>query len=179
MELGNRLTERMRSKGPYLALHLRMEEDVWVRSGCLPGLTKKYDDIIHEERKKRPELLSGRNTLNFHDRKVAGLCPLTSVEITRLLKALEAPRNTRIYWAGGEPLGGDLAMKPILDEFPYMYNKENISLPGELDQFAHRASILAALDFIVAENSDVFMQSHGGNMGRALQVNDITIQSSK
>ncbi|KMZ61114.1 Peptide-O-fucosyltransferase [Zostera marina] len=169
MELGNKLTERMRSEGPYLALHLRMERDVWVRTGCLPGLTEYYDDIIYDERKNRPDLLSGRTNMEYHQRKLAGLCPLTSVEISRLMKALGVPRNTRIYLAGGEPFGGEVAMKPLLQEFPYMYNKENISLPGELEQFADRASILAALDFIVAENSDVFMQSHGGNMGRALQ----------
>jgi hypothetical protein len=29
-ELGNKIAERMKSKGPYLALHLRMEKDVWV-----------------------------------------------------------------------------------------------------------------------------------------------------
>ncbi|GJW29449.1 GDP-fucose protein O-fucosyltransferase [Tanacetum coccineum] len=29
-ELGNKLTERMRSKGLYPALHLRMEKDVWI-----------------------------------------------------------------------------------------------------------------------------------------------------
>lgn len=28
LELGNKLTERMRSKGRFLALHLRMEKDV-------------------------------------------------------------------------------------------------------------------------------------------------------
>ncbi|KAJ6303258.1 hypothetical protein OIU77_017190 [Salix suchowensis] len=36
LELGNKLAERMRNKGPYLALHLRMELDVWVRTGCNP-----------------------------------------------------------------------------------------------------------------------------------------------
>nr|GEV28296.1 GDP-fucose protein O-fucosyltransferase [Tanacetum cinerariifolium] len=32
-KLGNKFAERMRSKGLYLALHLRMEKAVWVRTG--------------------------------------------------------------------------------------------------------------------------------------------------
>lgn len=82
--LGNRLAERMRSKGPYLALHLRMEKDVWVRTGCLPGLSPEYDEMINNERKQRPELLTGRSNMTYHERKLAGLCPLNALEVTRL-----------------------------------------------------------------------------------------------
>lgn len=42
-------------------------------------------------------------------------------------------------------------------------------MPGELEPFANRASLMAAIDYIVSENSDVFMPSHGGNMGHAIQ----------
>lgn len=168
-ELGNKLTERMRSKGPYLALHLRMEKDVWVRTGCLPGLSSKYDQIIYNERKSRPELLTSRSNMTYHDRKLAGLCPLNAVEVTRLLKALRAPKDARIFWAGGDPLGGKEALLPLTKAYPYLYNKQDLALPGELEPFANKASIMAALDYIVSENSDVFMPSHGGNMGRAIQ----------
>jgi len=82
-ELGDKLAARMRSKGPYLALHLRMEKDVWVRTGCLPGLSHEHDEIIHEERKLRPELLTARSNMTYHERKLAGLCPLNAVEVTR------------------------------------------------------------------------------------------------
>ncbi|KAK0579098.1 hypothetical protein LWI29_021047 [Acer saccharum] len=47
LELG---TDRMRNKGSYLALHLRMEKDVWVRAGCLPGLSSENDEMINNER---------------------------------------------------------------------------------------------------------------------------------
>ncbi|XP_043690876.1 O-fucosyltransferase 20-like [Telopea speciosissima] len=169
LELGNKLADRMRSEGPYLALHLRMEKDVWVRTGCLPGLSREYDEIIRNERKLRPELLTARSNMTYHDRKLAGLCPLNALEVTRLLKALEAPRNATIYWAGGLPLGGREALLPLIREFPHFYNKNDLALPGELEPFANRASLLAAIDYIVSENSDVFMPSHGGNMGHAIQ----------
>ncbi|XP_016472313.1 O-fucosyltransferase 20 [Nicotiana tabacum] len=169
LELGNKLTERMRSKGPYLALHLRMEKDVWVRTGCLPGLSHEYDEIINNERKRRPDLLTSRSNMTYHDRKLAGLCPLNALEVTRLIKALGAPKGARIYWAGGIPLGGKEALQPLTKEFPHFYNKEDLALTGELEPFAKKASLMAAIDYIVSENSDVFMPSHGGNMGHAIQ----------
>uniref|UniRef100_A0A5B7A0J4 O-fucosyltransferase family protein n=1 Tax=Davidia involucrata TaxID=16924 RepID=A0A5B7A0J4_DAVIN len=169
LELGNKLTERMQSKGPYLALHLRMEKDVWVRTGCLPGLSHEYDEIINNERKLRPELLTSRSNMSYHDRKLSGLCPLNVLEVTRLLKALGAPKNAIIYWAGGNPFGGKEALLPLTREFPHFYNKEDLALPGELEPFANKASFMAAIDYVVSENSDAFMPSHGGNMGHAIQ----------
>ncbi|KAK7317290.1 hypothetical protein RJT34_01383 [Clitoria ternatea] len=168
-ELGDKIAERMKSKGPYIALHLRMEKDVWVRTGCLPGLSPEYDEIVNSERIQRPELLTARSNMSYHERKLAGLCPLNAVEVTRLLKALEAPKNAKIYWAGGQPLGGKEALLPLIHEFPHLYSKEDLSLPGELEPFANKASLMAAIDYIVSEKSDVFMPSHGGNMGHAIQ----------
>ncbi|XP_047313942.1 O-fucosyltransferase 20-like [Impatiens glandulifera] len=170
LELGNKLAERMRSKGPYLALHLRMEKDVWVRTGCLPGLKPEYDEIIRRERELRPELLTSKTNMTAHERRLSGLCPLNAMEVTRLIKALGAPKDARIYWAGGEPFGGKLeALMPLIKEFPNLFNKEELALEGELDMFKNRASLMAAIDYIVAEKSDVFMASHGGNMAHAIQ----------
>ncbi|CAI9764659.1 unnamed protein product [Fraxinus pennsylvanica] len=168
-EFGNKLTERMKTEGPYLALHLRMEKDVWVRTGCLPGLTPEYDKMINDERRRRPELLTSRSNMTYHERKLAGLCPLNALEVTRLLKALGAPKGTRIYWAGGIPLGGKEALLPLKRVFPYLYNKEDLALPEELKPFEKKASLMAAIDYIVSEKSDVFLASHGGNMGHAIQ----------
>lgn len=83
LELGNKLASRMRNQGQYLSLHLRMEKDVWVRTGCLPGLTPEYDEIVNSEREAHPELLTGRSNMTYHERKLAGLCPLTALEVTR------------------------------------------------------------------------------------------------
>jgi len=90
--------------------------------------------------------------------------------IYRLLKGLGAPKNARIYWAGGQPLGGKEALLPLIQDFPHFYSKEDLALPGELQPFANKASIMAAIDYIISEKSDVFMPSHGGNMGHAIQV---------
>ncbi|KAI5065271.1 hypothetical protein GOP47_0019966 [Adiantum capillus-veneris] len=169
MELGNKLARRMWEGGPYVALHLRLEKDVWVRTGCLPGLGAGFDDEVRHARIDNPQLLTGRSNMTYTERKLAGLCPLNAAEVARLLKGLGAPRSTRIFWAGGKPLGGDLALKPLINEFGHLYNKEKLALPGELEPFANKASSLAAIDYAISLHSDVFMPSHGGNMAKSLQ----------
>ncbi|XP_077227914.1 O-fucosyltransferase family protein [Tasmannia lanceolata] len=168
-EVGNRLARRMWTKGPYMALHLRLEKDVWVRTGCLPGLGFEYDNIITKDREFQPELLTGKMNMSYHRRKLAGLCPLNGLEVAIMLKALGAPRNARVYLAGGEPFGGERALQALKGEFPNMINKEMLASKGELAPFASRSSALAAIDYIVSLNSDVFIPSHGGNMGRVMQ----------
>ena len=87
------------------------------------------------------------------------------------MKALGAPRSARIYNAGGEPFGGQKALQPLVSEFPNLVTKEMLAREGELSPFVNKSSALAAIDYIVSLSSDVFVPSHGGNMGRALQVN--------
>ncbi|KAF6161401.1 hypothetical protein GIB67_009280 [Kingdonia uniflora] len=58
--IGNKLARRMWIIGPYIAIHLRLERDVWVRTGCLTGLGSKLDKIIAKEREFRQEFLTGR-----------------------------------------------------------------------------------------------------------------------
>ncbi|GMN56793.1 hypothetical protein TIFTF001_025901 [Ficus carica] len=168
-ELGNQLAKRMWIEGPYIALHLRLEKDVWVRTGCRTGLGPEYDDVITKVRNSQPEFLTGSLNMTYAQRRLAGLCPLNALEMARLLKALGAPRTTHIYNAGGEPFGGCKALQPLIAEFPNLVTKEMLAREGELSPFANKSSALAAIDYIVSLSSDVFVPSHGGNMGRALQ----------
>jgi hypothetical protein len=84
-ELGNRLARRMWIEGPYIALHLRLEKDVWVRTGCLTGLGAEYDDIITKLRESHPEYLTGRLNMTSSQRRIAGLCPLNALEMARYI----------------------------------------------------------------------------------------------
>ncbi|KAL6345725.1 hypothetical protein AAG906_017467 [Vitis piasezkii] len=54
---------------------------------------------------------------------------------------------------------------PLTQEFPNFYNKEDLALPSELEPFSEKVSFMTAIDYIVYEKSDIFMQSHGGNHG--------------
>lgn len=82
-ELGNQLARRMWIEGPYIALHLRLETDVWVRSGCQTGLGNQYDKEIADFRRFHPEYLTGKSNLDHTQRRLAGLCPLNAFEMTR------------------------------------------------------------------------------------------------
>ncbi|XP_012080514.2 O-fucosyltransferase 37 isoform X1 [Jatropha curcas] len=168
-DLGYMLARRMWIEGPYIALHLRLEKDVWVRSGCLTGLGQEFDKIIAEVREAQPEYLTGRLNMSHTQRRLAGLCPLNALEIARLLKALGAPRSARIYVAGGEPFGGSQALQPLAAEYQNLVTKEMLSKEGELAPYVKKASAMAAIDYIVSLSSNVFIPSHGGNMGRLMQ----------
>lgn len=98
-----------------------------------------------------------------------GIAENSDVYICRLLKALGAPQSGRFYIAGGEPFGGGKALEPLAAVFPNLVRKEMLARDGELSPFLNSSSALSAIDYIVSFNSDVFIPSHGGNMGRALQ----------
>ncbi|KAK3043293.1 hypothetical protein RJ639_002536 [Escallonia herrerae] len=168
-ELGYQIARRMWIEGPYVAIHLRLEKDVWLRTGCLTGLGPEYDKIITQNRESHPQFLTGRSNMSYVQRRLAGLCPLNAFEVARLLKGLGAPGNVRVYIAGGEPFGGALALQPLTAEFPNVVTKEMLARESELAPYINRSSVLAAIDYIVALSSDVFLPSHGGNMGRAMK----------
>ncbi|XP_017645102.1 O-fucosyltransferase 37 [Gossypium arboreum] len=169
LQVGNQLARRMWIEGPYISLHLRLEKDVWVRTGCRTGLGPKYDQIITQIQKTQPQYLTGRVNMSYSQRRLSGLCPLNAFEIARLLKALGAPQSGRFYIAGGEPFGGSKALEPLAAVFPNLVRKEMLARDGELSPFLNSSSTLSAIDYIVSFNSDIFIPSHGGNMGRALQ----------
>ncbi|XP_039059311.1 O-fucosyltransferase 37-like [Hibiscus syriacus] len=170
LQLGNQLARRMWIEGPYVALHLRLEKDVWVRTGCLTGLGPEFDEIVTRIQKSQPQYLTGRVNMSYAQRRLSGLCPLNALEMARLLKALGAPKSARFYIAGGEPFGGSTkALAPLAAEFPNLVRKESLARDGELSPFLNRSSALSAIDYLVSFNSDIFIPSHGGNMARALQ----------
>lgn len=70
-------------EGPYIALHLRLEKDVWVRTGCLTGLGSEFDLVIAETRMAQPRYLTGRLNMSYTERRLAGFCPLNAYEIAR------------------------------------------------------------------------------------------------
>ncbi|XP_071728377.1 O-fucosyltransferase 37-like, partial [Rutidosis leptorrhynchoides] len=159
-ELGNRIARRMWIEGPYVAIHLSLEKDLLVKTGCPTGLGPEYDLLINKERESNHELLTPNSNLS---------CPLNALEVTRILKELGAPANARVYIAGGEPFGGDRAILPLKSEFDNVVKKEMLARDGELDHYKNRSTILTAIDYIVSLSSDVFLPSYDGHMVRALQ----------
>ncbi|GKV05449.1 hypothetical protein SLEP1_g17461 [Rubroshorea leprosula] len=168
-ELGNQLARRMWIEGPYIAIHLRLEKDVWVRTGCLTGLGPEYDEIITRTQETEPKYLTGRLNISHSRRRLSGLCPLNAFEMARLLKALGAPSSARMYLAGGKPFGGSKALQPLAAKFPNLVTKEMLAREDELSPYTKKSSALAAIDYIVSLSSEVFIPSHGGNMARTMK----------
>lgn len=81
-DLAEKFITRMRVEGPYMALHLRLEKDVWVRTGCHSGLGAEADLLIANERASKPQFLTSRTKLTAQQRYHAGLCPLNANEIS-------------------------------------------------------------------------------------------------
>ncbi|KAJ6811843.1 uncharacterized protein M6B38_150985 [Iris pallida] len=165
--LGKLLVERMRSYGPYIALHLRYEKDMLAFSGCTYGLSFVEAD----------ELTSIRENISYWkvkdidplEQRSKGYCPLTPKEVGIFLSALGYPSNTPIYVAAGEIYGGDSRMSDLESRFPLLMSKEKLASVDELAPFLDHASQMAALDYIVSVESDVFIPSYSGNMATAVE----------
>ncbi|WVY91883.1 hypothetical protein V8G54_037397 [Vigna mungo] len=166
-QLGKLLVERMRSFGPYIALHLRYEKDMLAFSGCTHDLS-----LVEAE-----ELRMIRENISYWkikeidpiEQRSKGLCPLTPKEVGIFLTALGYPSTTPIYIAAGEIYGGESHMAELRSRYPLLMSKEKLASIEELEPFSNHASQMAALDYIVSIESDVFIPSYSGNMAKAVE----------
>ncbi|KAK1303306.1 Uncharacterized protein QJS10_CPB11g00330 [Acorus calamus] len=163
-ELGQKLVEKMREMSPrFIAVHLRFEPDMLAFSGCYYG----------GEDKERQELGAIRDRwktlpdLDAEGERSRGRCPLTPHEVGLMLRGLGFENDSYLYIASGEIYGGTKTLQPLRDLFPNMYTKEMFS-DIELEPFLSYSSRLAAIDYIVCDESDVFVTNNNGNMARIL-----------
>ncbi|PHT66126.1 hypothetical protein T459_30551 [Capsicum annuum] len=110
--MGKLLADRMRSYGPYTALHLRYEKDMLTFTACLDGgLPACTHGLSREEAEELRAIREGilwwkvKNIDPVHKR-AKGYCPLTPSEVALFLSALGFTSNTPIYIAAGEIYGG-------------------------------------------------------------------------
>ncbi|URE35176.1 GDP-fucose protein O-fucosyltransferase [Musa troglodytarum] len=165
--LGKLLVERMRSYGPFIALHLRFEKDMLAFSGCTYGLSPHEANELTKIRENTPYWKV--KDIDPMLQRSKGHCPLTPKEVGIFLSALGYPSSTPIYIAAGDIYGGDSHMADLQSRFPILMSKEKLASAEELDPFRPYASQMAALDYIVSVESDVFVSSYLGNMARAVE----------
>lgn len=84
-----------------------------------------------------------------------------------MLRALGFTNDTYLYVASGEIYGGEETLQPLKKLFPNFYTKEMLA-SEELKPFLPYSSRLAAIDYIVCEESDVFVTNNNGNMAKLL-----------
>ncbi|KAJ6835551.1 uncharacterized protein M6B38_332465 [Iris pallida] len=162
--LGQKLVNKMRMMSPrFIAIHLRFEPDMLAFSGCYFGGGEKERNELNEIRKRWETLPD----LSAEDERSRGKCPLTPFEVGLMLRALGFENSTYIYIASGEIYGGEETLQPLRNLFPNFYSKE--MLAGEdLKPFLPFSSRLAAIDYIVSDESDVFVTNNNGNMAKIL-----------
>lgn len=165
--MGKLLVDRMRSYGPYIALHLRYEKDMLAFSGCTHDLSPVEADELRTIRENT--VYWKVKEIDSKEQRSKGYCPLTPKEVGIFLTALGYPSSTPIYIAAGEIYGGDVRMADLQSRYPMMMSKEKLASVEELEPFVNHASQMAALDYIVSVESDVFIPSYSGNMARAVE----------
>ncbi|KAF2299081.1 hypothetical protein GH714_030456 [Hevea brasiliensis] len=105
--------------------------------------------------------------LSAEEERARGKCPLTPHEVGLMLRALGFANDTYIYVASGEIYGGEDTLRPLRELFPNFYTKEMLA-NEELKTFLPFSSRLAAIDYIVCDESDVFVTNNNGNMAKIL-----------
>ncbi|KAF5734907.1 hypothetical protein HS088_TW15G00404 [Tripterygium wilfordii] len=163
-ELGQRLVMRMQQMAKrYIAVHLRFEPDMLAFSGCYYGGGDKERYELGEIRKRWATLPD----LSADGERKRGKCPLTPEEVGFMLRALGFTNDTFLYVASGEIYGGERTLRPLRELFPNFYTKEMLA-NEELKPFLSYSSRLAAIDYVVSDESDVFVTNNNGNMAKIL-----------
>ncbi|XP_042062223.1 O-fucosyltransferase 7-like isoform X4 [Salvia splendens] len=165
--MGKLLVERMRSYGHYIALHLRFEKDMLAFSGCT-------HDLSPEEAEELKTIRENMTWWKIKDidpveQRTKGYCPLTPKEVGLFLSTLGFPSSTPVYVAAGEIYGGESRMADLKIRYPIIMNKEKLASVEELEPFNNHASQMAALDYIVSVESDIFIPTYSGNMAKAVE----------
>lgn len=166
-ELGRRVIRILRKNGPFLVLHLRYEMDMLAFSGCTEGCTREESDELTRMRYAYPWWKE--KVINSYVKRKDGLCPLTPEEIALVLRALGIDRSMQIYIAAGEIYGGKRRMSSLTSEYPNVVRKETLLEPSDLKFFQNHSSQMAALDYLVSLESDIFVPTYDGNMAKVVE----------
>ncbi|KAG0473695.1 hypothetical protein HPP92_015552 [Vanilla planifolia] len=166
-ELGRRVINILRRNGPFLVLHLRYEMDMLAFSGCTQGCSFEESEELTRMRYAYPWWKE--KIINSEVKRKDGLCPLTPEETALVLKALDIDRSTTIYIAAGEIYGGARRMAGLTAAYPNVVRKETLLEASDLSFFQNHSSQMAALDYLVSVESDIFVPTYDGNMAKVVE----------
>ncbi|WOG92233.1 hypothetical protein DCAR_0311496 [Daucus carota subsp. sativus] len=166
-ELGRRVIKLLRQNGPFLVLHLRYEMDMLAFSGCSQGCSNDEVDELTRMRYAYPWWKE--KIIDSELKRKDGLCPLTPEETALTLKALDIDRDIQIYIAAGEIYGGEKRMASLTASYPKVVRKETLLGSSDLGYFQNHSSQMAALDYLVSLESDLFVPTYDGNMAKVVE----------
>ncbi|XP_029130413.1 rhamnogalacturonan I rhamnosyltransferase 1 isoform X1 [Cajanus cajan] len=166
-ELGRRVIKLLRQNGPFLVLHLRYEMDMLAFSGCTQGCNSEEVEELTRMRYAYPWWKE--KIINSDLKRKDGLCPLTPEETALTLRALDIDQNIQIYIAAGEIYGGKRRMASLAKDYPKLVRKETLLESSDLQFFQNHSSQMAALDYLVSLESDIFVPTYDGNMAKVVE----------
>ncbi|XP_071703739.1 rhamnogalacturonan I rhamnosyltransferase 1-like [Rutidosis leptorrhynchoides] len=166
-ELGKRVVNLLRQNGPFLVLHLRYEMDMLAFSGCTQGCNDEEVEELTRMRYAYPWWKE--KIINSDLKRKDGLCPLTPEETALTLRALDIDRDIQIYIAAGEIYGGERRMASLAATYPKLVRKETLLGGDDLQFFQNHSSQMAALDYLVSLESDIFVPTFDGNMAKVVE----------
>ncbi|XP_052206220.1 rhamnogalacturonan I rhamnosyltransferase 1-like [Diospyros lotus] len=166
-ELGRRVVRILRQNGPFLVLHLRYEMDMLAFSGCTHGCQDEEAEELTRMRYAYPWWKE--KVIDSDLKRKEGLCPLTPEEAALTLRALGIDRNFQIYIAAGEIYGGERRMANLVAAFPNLVRKETLLDSSELQFIQNHLSQMAALDYLVSLESNIFVPTYDGNMAKVVE----------
>ncbi|KAK8583973.1 hypothetical protein V6N13_109371 [Hibiscus sabdariffa] len=166
-DLGKRVTKLLRQNGPFIVLHLRYEMDMLAFSGCTQGCNNEEVEELTRMRYAYPWWKE--KIINSDLKRKDGLCPLTPEETALILRALDIDNSYQIYIAAGEIYGGTRRMASLAAAYPRLVRKETLLEPSELGFFQNHSSQMAALDYLVSLESDIFIPTYDGNMAKVVE----------
>ncbi|KAK4799098.1 hypothetical protein SAY86_024463 [Trapa natans] len=166
-DMGRRAIKLLRQNGSFLVLHLRYEMDMLAFSGCTQGCSPEEAEELTRMRYAYPWWKE--KIIDSDLKRKEGLCPLTPEETTLILKALGIDQNIQIYIAAGEIYGGERRMGALAKSYPRLVRKETLLQPSDLRFFRNHSSQMAALDYLVSLESDIFIPTYDGNMAKVVE----------
>ncbi|KAJ9678466.1 hypothetical protein PVL29_020608 [Vitis rotundifolia] len=156
-ELGRRVVRILRENGPFLVLHLSYEMDMLAFSSCIRSCNDKEAEELARMRYAYPWWKE--KIIDSKVKSREGLCPLTLGETALILSALGIIMFKFIL----------LLDKYMVEKEEWPVQKETVLKPSDLRFFQNHISQMAALDYLVSLESDIFVPTYDGNMAKGVE----------